>query len=110
MYRLIVESLLGLTLEKNRLRFAPCLPADWPAYTMRYRYGETAYDIAVRQATGGDGARPADVTVDGIVQADDSVLLVDDGIAHEVLVDVHLPIIPFAPSPPSIRDSRSGTG
>ncbi|MBP2672184.1 MAG: glycosyltransferase, partial [candidate division NC10 bacterium] len=29
MYRLIVESLLGLTLDAGRLRFAPCLPADW---------------------------------------------------------------------------------
>ena len=31
MYRLIVESLLGLRLEVDRLRFAPCLPADWKA-------------------------------------------------------------------------------
>ena len=29
MYRLIVESLLGVTLENGRLRFAPCLPAEW---------------------------------------------------------------------------------
>ena len=27
MYRLIVESLLGLTLETNKLSFTPCLPA-----------------------------------------------------------------------------------
>jgi cyclic beta-1,2-glucan synthetase len=110
MYRLIVESLLGLTLERNRLRFAPCLPADWPAYTLRYRYGETAYGIVVRQTTAGTGARPAGVTVDGVVQDDGSVPLVDDGLAHEVLVDVYLPVIPIATSPPSIRDSRSGTG
>ena len=31
MYRLIVESLLGLRLEVDKLRFAPCLPADWKA-------------------------------------------------------------------------------
>jgi hypothetical protein len=73
---------------------------------MRYRYGETVYDIAVRQATASTGARPADVVVDGIAQADGSVLLVDDGLAHEVLVDVHLPVIPFATSPPSIRGSH----
>ena len=29
MYRLITESLLGLHLEVDQLRFAPCLPADW---------------------------------------------------------------------------------
>jgi hypothetical protein len=77
---------------------------------MRYRFGETAYDIAVRQATAGTGARPAEVTVDGIVQADGAVRLVDDGLAHKVLVDVHLPVTSFAPSPPSTRDTRSGTG
>ncbi|MDH5580130.1 MAG: cyclic beta 1-2 glucan synthetase, partial [Betaproteobacteria bacterium] len=49
MYRLIVESLLGLSREADRLRFTPCLPADWEAFTMRYRYGETVYEIAVQQ-------------------------------------------------------------
>ena len=29
MYRLITESLLGLHLEVDKLRFAPCLPANW---------------------------------------------------------------------------------
>ncbi len=32
MYRLIVESLLGLKLQADRLIFAPCLPADWKTY------------------------------------------------------------------------------
>ena len=31
MYRLIVESLLGLRLQGDRLRVEPCLPADWNA-------------------------------------------------------------------------------
>ena len=31
MYRLITESLLGLRLEVDKLRFAPCLPPDWPS-------------------------------------------------------------------------------
>ena len=57
MYRLIVESLLGVTLEGQRLRFAPCLPADWIAFTMHYRHGETTYDIAIRQAPAGAGRK-----------------------------------------------------
>ena len=55
MYRLIVESLLGVTLESDCLRFTPCLPADWTAFTMRYRYRETVYDIAIRQTLAGAG-------------------------------------------------------
>ena len=86
MYRLIVESLLGVTLESDRLRFTPCLPADWTGFTMRYRYRETTYDIAIRQtlADADAGIRPTRVTVDGVVQADGSVHLVDDRAAHQV--------------------------
>jgi cyclic beta-1,2-glucan synthetase len=90
MYRLIVESLLGLTLETGCLRFAPCLPADWIAFTMRYRYRETTYDIAIRQTLVATGAslQPSTVPVDGVTQADGSVHLVDDRAAHEVVVEV----------------------
>ena len=46
---LIVESLLGLRLEVDRLRFAPCLPAEWTEFQLRYRYRETYYHILVRR-------------------------------------------------------------
>ncbi len=92
MYRLIVESLLGVTLEKDRLRFTPCLPADWTAFTMRYRYRETTYDIAVRQTLAGAGAAvdATDVTVDGVVQIDGLVHLVDDHAEHRVVIEVRV--------------------
>jgi cellobiose phosphorylase len=88
MYRLIVESLLGLAREGDRLRFTPCLPATWAAFTMRYRYGATTYEIAVRQSQAGEGLAATRVIVDGVVQADDSAPLVDDRAEHHVLVEV----------------------
>ena len=93
MYRLIVESLLGLTLEGNSLRFAPCLPADWSEFRMHYRYRETEYDIVVRQtlAAIGEPIRAATVILDGVVQADDSVHLVDDNATHQVVVELQAP-------------------
>ena len=92
MYRLIVESLLGVTLEQDRLRFAPCLPADWPAFTMRYRYRETFYEIAIRQrpAIAGERTDAASVTLDGVAQADGMVHLDDDGATHQVSVEIAL--------------------
>jgi cyclic beta-1,2-glucan synthetase len=84
MYRLIVESLLGLRLEVNRLRFAPCIPADWQEFKVHYRYRETSYHIVVTQRkTGGAGAR---VTVDGVAQTDGTIPLVDDHREHAVEV------------------------
>src|SRR4030066_1629824 len=55
MYRLILESLLGLRLEVDKLRFTPCLPADWAGFKMHYRYREAVYHIAVRQTPAATG-------------------------------------------------------
>jgi cellobiose phosphorylase len=85
MYRLVVESLLGVRREGDRLRISPCLPADWPGFSLRYRYRETVYRIAVVRATGGAAAR---VTVDGAAQADGTIRLVDDRQDHMVEVRV----------------------
>ena len=85
MYRLIVESLLGLALEVDKLRFAPCLPPDWKAFKVHYRYRETVYEIDVRQKPGGGAATV--VTVDGVEQQDGSIFLVDDRRNHSVLIE-----------------------
>ena len=86
MYRLILESLLGLTLEVDKLRFAPCLPADWASFKLRYRYRETQYHITVLQLRTGDNA--AGITADSIAQHENFILLVDDHQKHEVEVRV----------------------
>jgi cyclic beta-1,2-glucan synthetase len=84
MYRLIVESFLGLRLEVDRLRFAPCLPADWEGFKMHYRYRETVYHITVIQTRTGNDEMT--VTVDGVEQQDKTVALVDDHLEHSVAV------------------------
>jgi cellobiose phosphorylase len=43
LYRLITESILGLQLEGDRLRIAPCIPRSWDGFTVIYRYRETSY-------------------------------------------------------------------
>jgi cellobiose phosphorylase len=86
MYRLIVEALLGLRLEVDKLRFAPCLPADWPAFKVHYRYRETVYHIVVLQTRAGNGEMS--VTVDGAEQPDQAIPLVDDRQEHSVEVRV----------------------
>ena len=86
MYRLIVESLLGLRLVKDKLRFAPCLPEDWKTFTVHYRYCETVYHITVLVThNGNDGMR---VTVDGVEQHDKAITLVDDQQEHTVEVSI----------------------
>ena len=86
MYRLIVESLLGLKLEVDRLSFTPLLPADWEGFTVHYRYRETVYHIAVLRRQAGDDA--ASVIVDGAPQQDTTITLVDDHQEHSVEVRI----------------------
>jgi cyclic beta-1,2-glucan synthetase len=86
MYRLIVESLLGLRLEVDKLHFAPCLPADWKEFKLHYRYRETVYHIAVLQTVAAKAGM--NVTVDGIERDDKAIPLVDDRQEH--LVEVRL--------------------
>ena len=87
MYRLIIESLLGLHLEVDRLRVAPLIPAAWRGFDVHYRHRDTVYHIHVRNL-GGGGREVRRVTCDGVLQSDASVELLDDGREHGVLVEV----------------------
>ncbi|MEP7098715.1 MAG: cyclic beta 1-2 glucan synthetase, partial [Dokdonella sp.] len=45
MYRLIIESLLGLHRDGNALNIAPRLPQAWPALSIAYRFETATYAI-----------------------------------------------------------------
>jgi cellobiose phosphorylase len=89
MYRLIVESLLGLRLEADKLRFTPRIPSDWKGFNLHYRYRETVYHIAVQQTqTGIDNEMI--VIVDGVEQHDKTIPPVNDQKEH--WVEVKIPV------------------
>jgi cyclic beta-1,2-glucan synthetase len=85
MYRLIVETLLGLRLEVDRLRVNPRLPRAWDSFKIHYRYRETFYHITVKKIKA-DAAPAIRVTVDGTLQADGTIPLIDDRREHQVEV------------------------
>ena len=84
MYRLIIESLMGIKLEAGKLSFSPCLPADWNGFKMHYRYRETVYHIKVIQTSAENVEMH--VNLDGIEQYDKAISLVDDHKEHLVEV------------------------
>ncbi|MFH0780806.1 MAG: glucoamylase family protein [Pseudomonadota bacterium] len=86
MYRLIIESLLGLRLDIDKLHFTPCLPPEWDGFKLHYRYRETVYHISVRQLSTDAGV--VHVWVDGREQLDLSIPLVDDHKEHMVEVRI----------------------
>ncbi|MGV8899143.1 MAG: GH36-type glycosyl hydrolase domain-containing protein [Burkholderiaceae bacterium] len=87
MYRLIVESLLGLKLEGDKLTVTPCLPDDWSTYGLHYRYRDTMYRIVVTQSS--DPGVTKKVNVDGVLQIGGMIVLVDDKREHAVEILVH---------------------
>ena len=89
LYRLIMESLLGLRPEGEKLRLIPCLPTDWKGFNVHYRYRETIYHIYIMRMSAVDGQ--AGVRVDGIEQADKAIPLVDDHREHTVEVRINTP-------------------
>lgn len=64
MYRLLIETLLGVNLEGDQLRMTPCLPAHWPGFKVHYRYRQTVYHINITRVVG-DTPEHAAIVVDG---------------------------------------------
>jgi cellobiose phosphorylase len=87
MYRLIIESLLGLRVQVDRLLIAPLLPEDWGGFRMRYRYHQTVYAIAVRRVDGAEltGTR---ILCDGEEQTGAGIPLRNDGKEHHIEVAI----------------------
>ena len=87
MYRLLVETLLGVNLMGSRLRLTPILPATWPGYSMQYRYRDTVYRIQISRARPGTETVPV-LSLDGVRLPGDTFPLLDDRQKHHVTVQV----------------------
>lgn len=87
LYRLILESLLGLTREANHLHINPCLPEHWTTYSIDYRFGSTHYAIVVTQnmvTAANDNSTL--IKLDGVTLTQSCVPLTDDQQPHQVEV------------------------
>jgi len=87
MYRLLIETLLGLSLDVDTLTLAPVLPPHWKGYTIHYRFRETQYHIKI-SVTGPATWNVRSVRIDDDVQPDTKIRLVDDRRDHVVRVQV----------------------
>jgi cyclic beta-1,2-glucan synthetase len=85
MYRLLTETLFGLSLEGDRLRLTSRLPKHWPTCKIDYRYRQTLYHINISRLP--DDLPGSDQTfIDGEELSDGIVHLVDDRREHRVEV------------------------
>lgn len=84
-YRLILESLLGLTRHADQLKIAPCMPASWSTYAINYRFGSSNYHIIINQISPTAELIGTGMTLDGKVLPPPYIPLLDDQQNHEVV-------------------------
>jgi cyclic beta-1,2-glucan synthetase len=89
MYRLILETLLGVELAVDELRFTPKVPLDWKSFKLDYRFRETTYHITCLNISGG-WKLPPKIFVDGNEQPQAVLKLTDDHREHFVEVKFEL--------------------
>jgi len=84
MYRLIVESTLGLRLETDKLYVEPCLPDEWNTAKIHYRYRETVYHITLTQLH--EGEKRLTIVLDNRECKYRFIQLADDRLEHNAEV------------------------
>jgi cyclic beta-1,2-glucan synthetase len=82
MYRLAVETLLGLHFEINKLRINPRIPDSWESFKIHYRYHETFYHITIKKV---DDKNLSEISLvlDGAEQNENMITLINDQIEHQ---------------------------
>jgi cellobiose phosphorylase len=91
MYRLLIETLLGVNLAGDELRLAPRLPKKWATCKIHYRYRQTVYHITINRFAA-DPAEANQLFLDGKELATTAVPLVDDRREHSVELRVWTPV------------------
>ena len=96
MYRVLVETLLGVNREGDHLRLTPRLPAAWSSYKIHYRYRKTVYHITITRSESVAAELPR-LTLDGQEIPGTALPLRDDQPEH--LVELRLPAARPPPLP-----------
>jgi cyclic beta-1,2-glucan synthetase len=87
-YRVGLEGILGFAKRGDTLEINPCIPSNWPEFSLVYRCGSSTYNITVKNP---DGVQQGVVMteMDG-ARLDGSIPLKDDGQCHDVIVTMGL--------------------
>ena len=83
MYRLLIETLLGVNREGDTLRLAPHLPKTWNSFKIHYRFRQTVYHITISRIAA-DSAATNLLSLDGKEMPGTTLPLVDDRHEHAV--------------------------
>ena len=83
MYRLLVETLLGVNLEGDQLHITPRMPKSWPGFKIHYRFRQTVYHITITRLSA-DSPETNGLSLDGQDLTGTTIPLRDDQQEHAV--------------------------
>ena len=87
MYRLLIETLLGVKLEGDQLRLIPRFPASWTTYKIHYRYRHTVYHITITRLAE-DSTGLNELSLDGQTLPGETIPLTDDRAEHFIEIKI----------------------
>ena len=80
-----LENILGLNIKNRILKINPCIPKDWKEYSIRYKFGNSIYNIKVKNPEE-KNTGVKEMLLNGKEIKDLQIKLVDDGNINEVEV------------------------
>ena len=79
-----IEYILGLKIKNQKLTLNPCAPKEWEEYFIHYKYGESIYNIKVKNINKTNQVQKIILNNQGIGEKE--VKLIDNGKINEVEV------------------------
>lgn len=80
-----LENILGFNIEKGILKINPCIPSKWKEYSIRYRFGNSVYNIKVKNPNGKNtGVKKC--SLNGKILENKEIKLLDNGNINEIEV------------------------
>ncbi|MGQ0646361.1 MAG: glycosyl hydrolase family 65 protein, partial [Gemmatimonadaceae bacterium] len=87
MYRVAIETVVGLHKRGTSLTFDPCIPSQWHDLHVEYRYRDTLYDVRMLNPTGVNRGVTS-VRIDGVRMADGVIPLTEGRGRVEVVIEL----------------------
>ena len=86
-YEAGIRYILGVKIEKGFLTLEPCIPNDWKGYSLRYRFGESIYNIQVTNLNNNKEGI-SEIRLNGEVIKDNKIKLEKTGGVYVIEVEI----------------------
>ena len=87
MYEAGIKYILGLNIQGNILKIEPSITESWKEYSIRYKYGNSIYNIKVINKNR-KSSNKTNIRINNNIIDKDEIILKDDGNIYNVEVEI----------------------